>query len=76
MLPIQLQIQLKIAAKKKDYTLLNLAIAQIKADNPSYFFGGNDDPNLHKRVFFHVPFGSWSGKAIVNGRATKYQNRF
>lgn len=70
MLPIKCQIALKNAAEKKDPELLDSVIAQVKADAPSHFFWGNDDPNLQKRVFFHAPWSSkWSGTAIVYERA-------
>jgi len=70
MLPVNCQIALKNAAEKKDPELLDLVIKQVKADAPSHFFWGDDDPNLEKRVFFHAPFSNkWSGKAIVNERA-------
>jgi hypothetical protein len=70
MLPIKCQIALKNAAEKKDPELLDSVIAQVKADAPSHFFWGNDDPNLEKRVFFHAPWSAkWSGTAIVTDRA-------
>ena len=76
MLTIEHQILLQNAAAKKDPQLLDAVIMQIKADSPSNFFWGDDDPNLKKRVFFHMPWSAkWSGTAIVTEKAigTKYK---
>lgn len=70
MLPVHCQIALKNAAAKKDPELLEVVITQVKADAPSHFFWGDNDPNLQKRVFFHAPFSSkWSGTAVVYEKA-------
>ena len=74
MLPTKCQIALKNAAEKKDHDLLDLVIKQVKADAPSHFFWGDDDPNFEKRVFFHRPFSSkWSGTSITYGSILEYK---
>ena len=74
MLPIKCQIALKNAAEKKDPELLDLVIAQVKADAPSHFFWGDNDPYFEKRVFFHRPFSKrWSGTSITDGSILDYK---
>ena len=76
MLPIECQIMLKNAADKKYSELLDKVIDEIKAMSPSHFFWGVKDPNLERRVFFHMPFSSkWSGTAVVHAQASKYKLR-